>query len=96
MAEDQLNAFLAAVEADAVLQEKINGVTSSEALLTIAKEAGYVFSAEDVNALKTEKELTDDEVADLSGGVYPGTRGPYSEMILAIDGFKDPSFFRTP
>ena len=68
MAEDQLKAFLEAVEADAVLQEKINGVTGVEALLAIAKEAGYVFTAEDVSALKAEKELTDDEVADVSGG----------------------------
>ena len=70
MAEDQLTAFLEAVEADAVLQEKINGVTGVDALLAIAKEAGYVFTAEDVSVLKAEKELTDDEVADVSGGSH--------------------------
>jgi hypothetical protein len=35
--------FLVAVEVDSVLQEKFNGVPGGEALLAIAKEAGYIF-----------------------------------------------------
>ena len=41
MSEEQLSAFLAALKADAGLQEKLSGAADLDAALAIAKEAGF-------------------------------------------------------
>ena len=68
MMEDQLKAFLEAIQVDAVLQEKLKEAQSPEAVVAIAKEAGFLISAEALQMLKAEKELSDEEVADVTGG----------------------------
>ena len=41
MSEEQLKAFLEKVKSDTELQEKLKSVTSAEAAIEIAKEAGF-------------------------------------------------------
>jgi predicted ribosomally synthesized peptide with nif11-like leader len=68
MSEEQLKAFLEAVKADAGLQEKLKAAGDADAVVAIAKEAGFVISVEAVNALNQEKELSDEELEDVAGG----------------------------
>ena len=48
MSEEQLKAFLETVKTDAVLQEKLKAATDSDAVVAIAKAAGFVISADDL------------------------------------------------
>ena len=48
MSEEQLKAFMEAVKADASLQEKLNAAADADAVVAIAKEAGFVISAEEL------------------------------------------------
>ena len=41
MSEEQLKAFWEAIQADAGLQQKLQGVTEPDAVAAIAKEAGF-------------------------------------------------------
>jgi predicted ribosomally synthesized peptide with nif11-like leader len=78
MADDQFKAFLEAVAADSSLQEKLNSVADADAVVAIAKEAGFVISAEAVeNHLKekiedSEEELTDGQLEAVAGGWVNG------------------------
>ncbi|QNI54492.1 nif11-like leader peptide domain protein [Synechococcus sp. BIOS-E4-1] len=67
MSEDQLKAFLEMVKADTSLQEKLNGAADADAVVEIAKDAGFKISAEDLkNAQVTE--LSDEELEGAAGG----------------------------
>jgi predicted ribosomally synthesized peptide with nif11-like leader len=46
MSEEQLKAFLEAVKADAGLQENLKAAADADAVVAIAKDAGFVISAE--------------------------------------------------
>jgi len=48
MLEEQLKAFLEAVKADAGLQEQLNAASDADAVVPIAKAAGFVISAEEL------------------------------------------------
>ena len=48
MSEEQLKAFLEAVKADAGLQEKLKAAGDEDAVVVIAKAAGFVISAEEL------------------------------------------------
>ena len=72
MSEEQLKAFLEAVKADAGLQEKLKGEVDVDAVVAIAKEAGFVISAEAVTGMY---ELSDEELESLGGGY--GYQGYY-------------------
>jgi predicted ribosomally synthesized peptide with nif11-like leader len=50
MSEEQLKAFLEAVKADTALSEKLKAATNAAAAVAIAKEAGFVISAEVLGA----------------------------------------------
>ena len=77
MSEEQLSAFLAALKADAGLQEKLKGAADLDAAVAIAKDAGFDVSkadwlkAQDNQALEISEDesLSLDEFADVSGGV---------------------------
>ena len=71
MSEEQLKAFLEKVKADTSLQDKLKAAADSDAVLAIAKEAGFKISVEDLkNAQVTE--LSDEELEGAAGGyVYP-------------------------
>lgn len=48
-AEEQLKAFFEKVEANTSLQEKLKAAPDAEAVVEIAKEAGFMISADDIN-----------------------------------------------
>ena len=67
MSLEQLKAFLEKVKADTSLQEKLKAAADSDAVLAIAKEAGFSISADDLkNAQVTE--LSDEELEGAAGG----------------------------
>ena len=58
-----------AVKADAGLQEKLKGVEDADAVVSIAKQAGFVISFEAVAKLDRElSELSDAELERVAGG----------------------------
>ena len=64
MSEEQLKAFLEAVKADAALQKKLQAATDADAAVAIAKEAGFVISAETFN----NDQLSDEDLEGVAGG----------------------------
>jgi len=67
MPEEQLKAFWEAVQADAGLQEKLKAAVDSDAVVSIAKDAGFVISADELN--KAQAELSEEELGGVAGGV---------------------------
>ncbi len=82
MSEEQLKAFLAALEADTGLQDKLKAAVEGEidtpneiaAVLAIAKEAGLAITAADLlrNEAQDILELSDEELEGVAGG-YTGS-----------------------
>ena len=69
MSEEQLKAFLEKVKADTELQEKLNGAADADALVEIAKEAGFSITAEDIQSMQSSTvELSDEELEGAAGG----------------------------
>ena len=66
MSEEQLKAFLEKVETDTELQDKLNGAADSDAVVEIAKEAGFLITAEDMQSATME--LSDEELEEAAGG----------------------------
>ena len=48
MSDEQLKAFLEAVTVDAGLQEQLNAASDADAVVAIAKAAGFVISTEEL------------------------------------------------
>ena len=72
MSGDQLKAFQEAFKADTTLQEKLKAAADTDAVIDIAKDAGFVISAEDL--LNTQEELSDEELEGVAGGkIYGNT-----------------------
>ena len=70
MSEEQLNAFLEKVKSDTSLQEKLKAAASPEAAVEIAKAAGFLITAEDIQSMQSATvELSDDELEGAAGGV---------------------------
>ena len=57
MSEEQLKAFLEKVKADTSLQEKLNAAADSDAVVAIAKEAGFSILAEEFQSAMDDAEL---------------------------------------
>ena len=71
MSEEQLKAFLEKVKADTSLQEKLNGAADADAVVEIAKEAGFSITAEDIQSMQSAPaELSDEELEGAAGGIY--------------------------
>ncbi len=66
MSEEQLKAFLEAVKADAGLQEKMKAASDADAVVAIAKAAGFVISAEELK--KSQAEISEEELEGVAGG----------------------------
>ena len=66
MSEEQLKAFLEKVKADTSLQEKLNGAADADAVVAIAKEAGFSISADDLK--KAPIEISEEELEGVAGG----------------------------
>jgi predicted ribosomally synthesized peptide with nif11-like leader len=87
MSEEQLKAFLNALEADTGLQAKIKAAVEGEidtpdetaAVLAIAKEAGFGITAADLVRFEAQNimELSDEELERAAGGGFCmfGSRG---------------------
>ena len=56
MSKEQLNAFLEKVQGDTSLQEKLNAPTTPEAVIEIAKDAGFSITAEDIQSMQSQRE----------------------------------------
>ena len=73
MSEEQLNAFLEKVKGETTLQEKLNGAADSDAVVEIAKEAGFSITAEEtvgwfLSMQSAKVELSDEQLEGLAGG----------------------------
>jgi len=69
MSEEQLKAFLGAVKADAGLQEKLKAAADADGVVAIAKEVGFMISADELKrAQVVGEELTDEELEGVAGG----------------------------
>ena len=68
MSEEQLKAFLEAVKADAGLQEKLKAAGDADAVVAIAKAAGFVITVEEFQ--KAQSETSDEELEGLAGGLF--------------------------
>ena len=66
MSLEELKAFLAKVKGDTSLQEKLKAAADSDAVLAIAKEAGFMISAEDLT--KSQSDLSLEELEGVAGG----------------------------
>ena len=66
MSKEQLKAFLEKVQGDTSLQEKLKAATDSDAVLAIAKDAGFSISADDLT--KAQSEIQDAELEGAAGG----------------------------
>jgi predicted ribosomally synthesized peptide with nif11-like leader len=71
MSEEQLKAFLEAVEADEGLQEKLKAAGDADAVIAIAKAAGFAISADELK--KAQSEISEEELEGVAGGVAGGT-----------------------
>ncbi|KGG25550.1 putative SAP domain [Prochlorococcus sp. MIT 0702] len=65
MSEEQLKAFLEKVKGDTSLQEKLKAAADSDAVLAIAKEAGFSISADDFG--NAQSELSEKELESVAG-----------------------------
>ena len=72
MSEEQLAALLAKLKDDAGLQEKLKDAADLDAVLAIAKEAGFDISKAAWLRYQANQtlELSDEELEGISGGVY--------------------------
>ena len=66
MSEEQLKAFWEAVQADAGLQEKLSAAKDADAIVAIAKAAGFEISVEELE--RGQAELSDEQLSGVSGG----------------------------
>ena len=79
MSEEQLKGFLEAVAADAELQEKLKAATDVEAVVAIAEAAGFVVSAEELEALvlQAQSEISEEELQGVAGGLQLANGEPW-------------------
>jgi predicted ribosomally synthesized peptide with nif11-like leader len=72
MSEEQLAALLAKLKDDAGLQEKLKDAADLDAVLVIAKEAGFDISKADWLRYQATQtlELSDKELEGIAGGYY--------------------------
>lgn len=66
MSEEQLKTFLEAVKADAGLQDKLKAASNADAVVAVAKAAGFVISADDLQ--KAQAEVSEADLEGLAGG----------------------------
>ncbi|MCP9815045.1 Nif11-like leader peptide family natural product precursor [Synechococcus lacustris] len=72
MSEEQLAALLTKLKDDEGLQEKLKGASDLDAVLVIAKDAGFDISKADWLRYQAKQtiELSDEELEGVAGGVY--------------------------
>ena len=75
MSDEQLKPPLVAVNADASLQEQLTATADAHAVVTIAKEANPVISAEELMRAQASvnqraQEISEEELEDVVGVLY--------------------------
>ena len=70
MSEEQLKAFLEKLKGDTSLQEKLKAASDADAVAAIAKEAGFMISADDLTNHYHSKypKLSEIELESVAGG----------------------------
>ena len=66
MSEEQLKAFIEKVQGDDSLQEKLKAAANPDAVVSIAKEAGFSISADDLK--NAHSEISDEELEGVANG----------------------------
>ena len=85
MSEERLKAFLEKVKGDTSLQEKLNAPTTPEAVIEIAKEAGFSITAEDIQSIQSQSgEVSDDELVGATGGLVEVTLRPLRLQLPTV------------
>ena len=69
ISEKQLKAFQEAVKTDAELQEKLKAAKEVDAVVAIARTAGFVICAEELKKSSGSEELSDEELEGVAGGL---------------------------
>ena len=70
MSEEQLKAVLEKVKANTTFKEKLNGAADADAVVEIAKEAGFSITSEDIQSMQSATvELSDEELGNAAGGI---------------------------
>ena len=82
MSEEQLIAFLEAVKVDVGLQEKLNAANDADAVVTIAKAAGFAISFEELKRARAE--LSEEELEGVAGGTVLFQSQPMCTKFLCI------------
>ena len=72
MSEEQLKAFLEAVKADAGLLEQLKAAGDADAVVAIAKAAGFLISADDLKTKADGTEILEEELEGVAGGFLWG------------------------
>ena len=83
MPPEQLKAFLEKVKSDNSLQEKLKAAADSDAVVAIAKQAGFSISADD---LGTQSDISDEELESAAGGKYTDCLGSGACAASAASG----------
>ena len=69
MSEEHLKAFIAQVQADKALQARLKTAEGIDAVILIAKEAGYSINVEDLSRPSlSNQQLSDKELENVAGG----------------------------
>jgi len=83
MSEEQLKAFMVFVKADACLQEKLKMAEDADAVVAIAKAAGFVISAEELK--RAQAEVSEEELEGVAGGygnhIYEPTNAQHNPWM---------------
>ena len=82
MSEEQLKAFLEKVKADTSLQDKLKAAADSDAVLAIAKDAGFVISTEDLKSIQSE--ISEEELEGAAGGVNPNIMICIANPVVSV------------
>ena len=88
MSEEQLKAFLEKVKGDTSLQEKLKAAGDADAVLAIAKEAGFMISVGDFKM--TQSKTEDDELESAAGGKSScdyGSKSIHIHCFLSMAGY---------
>ena len=83
MSEEQLKGFEEAVKADAGLQEKLKAAGDADAVIAIAKAAGFAISADELK--KAQSEISEEELEGVAGGgAILGWAGVMAEVVKRL------------
>jgi len=84
MSEEQLKAFIEKVQGDDSLQEKLKAAANPDVVVSIAKEAGFSISADDLNKAQ-QSEISEEELEAVAGGgrgLWEQWKGPTKTGVV--------------